>query len=179
MHLPLTKQRKEELVAEYADMLQQSKAVIFTEYRGLDNKAMTEVRRKVREANGRYRVAKLSLFKLALERAGYPVPTDLIGVPVAVGFCYQEIAGVAKALTEYAKDSEVFVVRGGLMGEQQMTVSEIKTIADLPPLEVLRAQILGLLDAPAANLVGVLQAGVAAPINVIHAFVQKGESAAA
>src|SRR5574341_1208248 len=142
MHLPLTKQRKEELVAEYADMLQQSKAVIFTEYRGLDNKAMTEVRRKVREANGRYRVAKLSLFKLALERAGYPVPT-------------------------------------GLIGEQQMTVSEIKTIADLPPLEVLRAQILGLLDAPAANLVGVLQAGVAAPINVIHAFVQKGESAAA
>ncbi len=177
--MALSKERKQELVAEYTDLLKQSKAIILTEYRGLDNASMTKLRRAVRDANGVYRVAKLSLLKLALVQAGYPQPEGLSGAPLAVGFCLEEIPSVAKAITTFAKGSDFVTLRSGVSGEQVLTGEQVKAIADLPPLDVLRAQIIGLLDAPAANLVGVVQASVAQVINVLNAYVDQGEGSAA
>jgi large subunit ribosomal protein L10 len=115
----------------------------------------------------------------ALESAGYTVPPELKGMPLAVGFCFGDVPAVAKALTGIAKDSDVLNIRGGLMGQSYVSAAEVKAIADLPPLEVLRAQLIGVLDAPAANLVGVVQAGVAQVINVINAYAEKEQDAAA
>jgi len=175
--LALSKERKEELITEYTDLLERSRAVIFTEYRGLDNRTLTDVRRKVREANGAFQVTKLTLLKIALQNAGFPMPENLSGAPIAIGFCLDEIPSVAKALTEFAKNQEMFSVRGGLMFEQVLTAQQIESLADLPPLDVLRAQIIGLLDAPASNLVGVIQAGTAQIVNVLQAYVDQGEAA--
>jgi large subunit ribosomal protein L10 len=178
--LPLTRERKEDLVAEYTDLLQNSRAVIFSGYRGLTNQDMNQLRRNVTDARGIYRVAKLTLLQIALERAGYPVPEQLLsGEPVAVGFCLEEIPSVAKAITEFADEHEMVEIYGGVMPEREITAAEIETLADLPPLDVLRAQIVGMLDAPAANLVGVLQAGVAQVINVVNAYAESGEGAGA
>ncbi len=177
--MAITRQRKEELVAEYSDMLGRSQGVILTEFRGLSDKEFKAVRKVVREANGTYRVIKTTLLRRALEATGYPVPDLLTGVPLGIGFCYDNVAGVAKALTDYAKDSEAVKVRGGLMAGQVLNPDEVKAIASLPSMDVLRAQILGLLDAPAANLVGVIQAGVGQVINVVNAYVEKGQGAAA
>ena len=178
--MPLTRERKQDLVAEYADLLENSKAVIFTGYRGLNNKDLTQLRRNVLEARGIYRVAKLTLLQIALEQAGYPVPEQVLsGEPVAVGFCLEEIPSVAKALTEFADDHDLVEIFGGLTPERELSVTEIEALADLPPLDVLRAQLIGLLDAPASNLVGVLQAGVAQVINVVNAYAESGESAEA
>lgn len=178
--MPLTRERKENLVAEYADLLQNSRAVIFTGYRGLANKDLTQLRRNVTDARGVYRVAKLTLLQIALEGAGYPVPEQLLsGEPVAVGFCLEEIPSVAKAITEFADEHELVEIFGGLMPERELSAAEIKVLAKLPPLDTLRAQIIGMLDAPAANLVGVLQAGVAQVINVINAYAESGEGAEA
>ncbi len=177
--MPLTRERKEDLVAEYVELLNNSRAVIFTEYRGLTNKELNKLRNAVRDANGVYHVTKLSLFKLALEETGYPVPEMLSGAPLAVGFCLEEIPAVAKALTEFADDAEELVLRGGLMGDTALTAQQLEALAELPPLETLRAQLVGLLDAPAASLVGVLQAGVAQVINVVNAYAESGEAAEA
>lgn len=178
--MPLTRERKEDLVAEYADLLQNSRAVIFSGFRGLTNKDMTQLRRNVMDARGVYRVAKLTLLQLALEQAGYPVPEQLLsGEPVAVGFCLEEIPSVAKAITDFADDHDMVEIYGGLMPERQLSSAEIEALADLPPLDTLRAQIIGMLDAPAANLVGVLQAGVAQVINVVNAYAESGEGAEA
>jgi large subunit ribosomal protein L10 len=173
--LAITKERKEELVAQYADLLDRSRAIIFTEYRGLSNVELTKLRRAIREAGGVYHVTKLSLLKRAMEDAGYPFPDYLDGAPFALGFCFDEVPSVAKALTEYAEDVEEFVIRGGLMEGQPLTFAQIEKLSDMPPLEVLRAQLLGLLDAPAANLVGVVQAAVGQVVNVLNAYVDKGE----
>ena len=176
--MPLTKNEKEGLVDEYAEMLSRSKALIFTTYRGLGNKDMTKLRRDIRDASGTYRVTKLSLLKLALEKAGLPVPEeDLTGLPIAVGFCFEEVPGVAKALTDFADESELLEIRGGLMGDVYMTGKQLEAIAELPPLDDLRSQLIGMLDAPAANLVGVVQAGVAQVINVVNAYADSGEAA--
>jgi large subunit ribosomal protein L10 len=173
-HLAISRQRKEELVALYSDMLSRSQGVILTEFRGISDKELKAVRKVVREANGAYRIAKTRLLIRALESAGYPIPAELRGTPLAVGFCFGDIPAVAKALTDVAKDSEVLSIRGGLMGQGYVSAEQVKAIADLPPLDVLRAQLLGLLDAPA-----VVQAGVAQVINVINAYAEKEQGAAA
>lgn len=177
--MALKKARKEELVADYADLLQQSKGIILTEYRGLSNKEMTKLRRTIREANGAYHVTKVSLLRRALEETGYTVPEDLSGVPIGIGFALEEMPALAKALRDFAKDVELFSVRGGIMGNQVMTAKQIEAIAELPSLDELRAQILGLIDAPASQLVGVLQAGTSQVVNVIHAYVEERGGASA
>jgi large subunit ribosomal protein L10 len=173
--LPLTKARKDELVEEYVALIEQSKALIFTEYRGLSNAELTRLRRQVHDANGIYRVAKLTLLRKALERTGYQAPDILSGTPLGVSFCLEEVPAVAKTLADFAADSEFMKLHSGLMGAEVLNATQIKALADLPPLDVLRAQILGLLDAPAANLVGVIQAGVAQVVNVLNAYIEQGE----
>jgi large subunit ribosomal protein L10 len=173
--LAITRERKEELVAQYTDLLERSRAIIFTEYRGLSGTELTKLRRAIREAGGVYHVAKLSLLKRAMEETGNPFPDYLDGTPFALGFCFDEVPSMAKALTDYAEDVEEFVIRGGLMEGQFLTFAQIEALSDMPPLEVVQAQLLGLLDAPAANLVGVIQAAVGQVVNVLNAYVDKGE----
>jgi large subunit ribosomal protein L10 len=175
--LPLTKERKQELIEEYVDLLERSNAIIVAEYRGLTNADMTRLRRALRESQGVFRVTKLTLFKRALAQVGYPLPEQLSGTPLAIGFCLDEVPGVAKALADFAKDSEALVVRAGLMSGAVLNAKQVEALATLPPLDVLQAQILGLLDAPAANLVGVIQAGVGQIVNVLHAYVEQAEAA--
>jgi large subunit ribosomal protein L10 len=174
-HLAISRQRKEDLVAHYSDMLGRSQGVILTEFRGMTDKDLKAVRKVVREANGTYRIIKTTLLLRALETAGYPVPDDLKGIPLAVGFCFGDMPAVAKALTDSAKQSDALVIRGGLMGQTAMSAADVVA----PSIDVLHAQILGLLDAPAASLVGVIQAGVAQVINVINAYAEKEQGAAA
>jgi large subunit ribosomal protein L10 len=173
--LAITRERKEELIAQYADLLERSRAVIFTEYRGLSGNELTKLRRTIREAGGAYHVTKLSLLKRAMEETGNTFPEYLDGLPFALSFCFDEVPGVAKALTDYAEDVEEFAIRGGLMEGQLLTLAQIEALSDMPPLEVIQAQLLGLLDAPAANLVGVIQAAVGQVVNVLNAYVDQGE----
>jgi large subunit ribosomal protein L10 len=153
--------------------------VILTDFRGITDKDLKQIRKVVREANGTYRITKTTLLARALEAAGYPLPPHMKGTPVAVGFCFGDVPAVAKALTDFTRDGEKLVIQGGLMGQSFISPDEVKAIANLPSLDVLRAQLIGLLDAPAANLVGVIQAGVSQVVNVLNAYAEKGESAAA
>lgn len=172
--MALSKERKEELVAQYSTLLQESKGVVFAEYRGLTNQQLNKLRRSVRDANGAFHVAKLTLLKRAMEEAGYTIPDDLNSVPIGVGFALEDMPSLAKALKEFAKGNDLMTIRGGQMGGATMSMAQIEAIADLPPLDVLRAQLIGMLDAPAANLVGVLQAGIGQIVNVINAYVDAG-----
>lgn len=170
--MALTKERKEELVSEYTDLLSRSKGLIFTEYRGMPNKELMKLRRAVRDANAAYHVTKLTLLKKAMEMQGLQVPEGLEGTPIGVTFCLDDVPTVAKALRDYAKGGDLFKIRGGVMGDLVMNVDQVQAIADLPSIDVLRSQILGLLDAPAASLVGVIQAGVSSVVNVLHAYTE-------
>ncbi|HOA23412.1 MAG TPA: 50S ribosomal protein L10 [Aggregatilineales bacterium] len=177
--MPLTRERKEELIEAYTDLVSRSQGLVFASYRGMTNKQMNQVRNAVREANGVFVVTKLSLLQIALERAGYSMPESLDGFPLAVGFALNEVPSVAKALVDTAKDIEALELHGALLDGRLVSPAEVEAIAKLPPLDTLRAQLIGLLDAPASQLVGVLQAGVAQVINVINAYAEQGESAAA
>jgi large subunit ribosomal protein L10 len=176
--LAISRKRKEELLAQYEEAVQKSRAVILTHYRGLSTPDQERLREIVRDANGGYSVIKLTLFKLALERGGYAVPEELLDGPVAAGFCYEEIPAMAKALRDFAKDRDAVVVRGGIMGNRVLSATDVVSMADLPPLDVLRAQLIGLISAPARNLAGVVAGGVRQVVNVLNAYAEKEQQEA-
>lgn len=177
--MAISRAKKEELVQGYVEQLQNSEAVIFTDYRGLGVSEMQELRAKIRQAEGGFAVVKNTLLKRAMEDAGLPIVDDLLIGPVGLGFCQQNVTGVAKAITEFTKDNETLMIKGGLMGNQVMDEAAIKDLASLPSLEVLQAQLLGLLNAPANKLANVVASGVRQVVNVTNAYAQtEAESSA-
>jgi large subunit ribosomal protein L10 len=177
--LAISREKKEQLVQKYVDRLNDSEAVILTDYRGLTVVELQELRGKIREAEGSFAVVKNTLAQRALTDAGLPVPEEMLFGPVGIGFCGNNIPGVAKAVADFAKDNEVLEIKGGLMGDKIITEADIKNLAKLPSLDVLRAQMLGLINAPATQLVGVVAGGVRQVVNVLNAYSEQGGEAAA
>ena len=181
--MAISKERKDELLKEYAELINKSQGMILIEYRGLNMKGMGPLRGKVRDAAGELHVVKNTLAQKALTSAGRKAPDELFTQTTAIGFAFSDVAGVAKALTAYAKENEFVKVKGALLGGQILTVKEVQALADLPPLPVVRGQLLGLLSAPASRLTGVVAGGVRQILNVVKAYsetepVATGEAAA-
>lgn len=177
--MAITKERKAELIKQYNELIQKSAGMVLIEYRGLDMKGMGPLRGKVREASGELHVVKNTLAQLALKEAGHAPPDELFTKTTAIGFAFTDVPGVAKALTTFAKDSEFVKVKGGLLGSKVLTTKEVEALAELPPLPVVRAQLLGLLSAPASRLTGVIAGSVRQVVNVVKAYSEKEAPVAA
>jgi large subunit ribosomal protein L10 len=175
--LAISRTRKEVLVAQYTDLIEQSEAIILTEYKGMSVKSMEGLRQKVREVNGSFFVTKNTLLQYALEQTDTPVPEELLLGQVATGFAAQgEVAGLAKALVDYAKNDNHLVVKGGIMGAELLTSDQVEALAKLPSLDELRAQIIGLVSAPARNIASTVASGVRQVVNVLDAYAKKEEA---
>lgn len=176
--MAITKQKKEALLERYKQDLEKSSAVFLTQYKGLSVNQLTDLRRKLREANSGYAVVKNTLAKRALSDVGLDGKgvEDLLEGPVGVSFCFGDAPPVAKTLVDFADDEEIFEIKGGLLGDVFLTGDAIENLAKLPPLEVIRAQLLGIIAAPASQLVGVLAGGVRQVVNVIDAYAKSEEA---
>ena len=108
--MAINKERKQRLVEQYVELLKQSEAVFLTEYTGLDVKQMQMLRAEVRKADGSYLVTKNTLFRLALEESGKPIPEDLLSGQVGTGFALSEAPSLAKALTQFAKRQDALII---------------------------------------------------------------------
>jgi len=171
--LAITRQKKEELVADYIDRLSESDGVIIAEYRGLSVKELEELRGKVREAEGSFSVVKNTLARRAFSEAGLVVPEEMLIGPVGIGFGHHNLTGVAKAVTDFAKGNDFMAVKGGVIGQNIIDEKAVKDLADMPPIEVLRAQLLGLLNTPGTQLVTVLNAPATQMANVLSGSVRQ------
>lgn len=177
--MAISKERKEELVAQYSELLAQSRAIILTEYSGLSVKQMQALRAQVRQVDGAFYVTKNTLLKLALAEQDSALPDDLLVGQLATGFAMNEVPSLAKALTQFAKEQEDLKIVGGLLDGELLTAEQIKNLAELPSLDELRAQIIGMIQGPARNLVGVVAGGVRQVVNVLDAYAkQEGEAEA-
>lgn len=176
--MAISKTRKEELVDQYLELLHKSDAVIVAEYAGLNVKTMEMLRGKVREADGALYVTKNTLLRLALEQAGKPVPEDVLNGQVATSFALGEAPTLAKVLTDFAKKEERLKIKGGVFGNELLTAAQVTALAELPSLDELRAQLLGVISAPARNIASVVAGGVRQVVNVIDAYAKKEEAAA-
>lgn len=167
--MAITKERKQELVASYAEMLSRCPGIIFTNYRGLKASQVETIRNQLREISTPYQVVKNTLFKRALEQAGLPVPEELLTGPVAIGFCYAELPASAKSFMDFAKEFDEFEVKGGLLGDKVIDVEGVKVLADLPSREVLLAQVVGGIQTPISGLVTTLSGVLRSLLYVLQA----------
>lgn len=177
--MAITKERKQRLVAEYLELINQSDAIFLTSYSGMSVKGMESLRKEVRNANGVFRVTKNTLLKLALEKAERRMPPELLTGQLATGFALAGVPPLAKALVDFEKEEEAFSLHGALLGDEYLSAEEIEAIAKLPTLDQLRAQILGLISAPAQNVALVVSSGIRQVINVMDAYAKSADAAEA
>lgn len=177
--MAISKSRKDELVEQYMQLIENSRAVLLTEYTGLTVKQMQELRSDVRKADGAFHVTKNTLLIHALRESGKPIPEELFSGQVASGFALAEVPSLAKALVDFAKASELLQIKGGILGDKILTREEVEALAKLPSLEELRAQLLGLIQAPARNIASTVAGGVRQLVNVVDAYSKKESQAEA
>jgi len=178
--LAISKQKKEELVAQYLEVLGRNTAVILAEASGLTVKETEGLRNKIREMGGEYYVVKNTLIKRAFEEAGWTVPEDGFEGPTAIGVASEDIPALAKAIVDLSKEKESYQVKSAIIDGEAFTAGQIISLAELPPMPVLQAQLLGVLTMPASKLAGVFAASARQVLNVLQAYVDsQPESAAA
>ena len=177
--MAITKEKKENLIAQYTDLLARSQALIFTDYRGLTTADISSLRNQLREVNSRYHVAKNRLLRLALQNAGQPVPEELLTGPAAVSFCLGEAPNAAKVLLDFAQESKVLTIKGGLIRGKIISAEGVEALANLPGREVLLAQVLAGLQSPISGLVTVLSGPMRGLLTVLKARSEQLEGAGA
>ena len=168
--MAFSKERKKEIVATYQDWLGNSQAVFLAEYTGLTVKDMDALRDKVREVGGEFHVIKNTLGKIAFEESGYQVPEDLFLGSTAAGFAFEDAPAMAKALDDFSKSVGFLQFKGGYLEKNMLSMEEIKSLAALPPLPVVQAQLLSTLIAPASQLVRTLAEPARQVAAVLQAF---------
>jgi len=176
--LAISKARKLALTAQYAEMLKGSQGIVLAAFSGSRVSELEALRRKVRENGGEFHVVKNRLMLLALKEAGVPVPSGGLLGTTAVGFAGDDVPGVAKAIVEAARTSEALKVKGGMINGVAYGAAEIERLADLPPLPVLRASLLGVITAPASRVAGVMASSVRQLATVVKAYSEKAPAAA-
>jgi large subunit ribosomal protein L10 len=174
--LAITREKKEQFVARYRENLSRSKAVFFTDYRGLSVSGMEELRTKIRAAGGGYVVVKNTLAARALSEAGLPFPEGILTGPVGIGFAYEEVPALAKVFSEFAKDTEILEIKGGILSGEIINSEQIASLASLPAREVVFAQLLGLLQQPGNRVAGVVNAAGTKLAATIKAYADQLES---
>jgi large subunit ribosomal protein L10 len=152
------------IVEEVKQRLEESEAVVVTEYRGLTVKQLSDLRRSLRPAGGSYKVYKNTLVRRAAEEAGVDLGDHLVG-PTALTFTEStpegepgDVVGVAKALRDFAKANPDLLIKGGYFGGQAIDEAGVKALADVEPREVLLAKLAGAMAAPMQQFAGLLQA---------------------
>jgi large subunit ribosomal protein L10 len=168
-------ERKQQIAQELHGCFERAKVVILTDYKGLNVGAMTELRRRLKQAGIEYRVVKNSL----LERASADTPAaaikDAFKGPSAIALSYDDPVAPAKVLSQFAKENDKLKIRLGVLSGKVIGEADIKSLADLPPREVLLAQLLGVLNAVPTSFVRALSAVPGGMVNVLNAIKEQRE----
>ena len=151
----LSLEQKQATVSEVQTRLAGAQAVIVAEYRGLNVERVTQLRVKARKSGLYLRVLKNTLARRAVKGTPFEKLTESMTGPLMYGIASDPVAG-AKVLSEFAKDNELFVIRGGAMPGSVMSAKDIKALALLPSRQELLAKLVGTLQAPIAKLVRTL-----------------------
>ncbi len=169
-------QEKINSVQEIKERLETHSLSIMTQYIGINVAQVTELRRKLREAGIVYKVYKNNLARIALREIGAESAADLMNGPTAWVFSNDPVSA-PKILKEFSKEVPFVQIVGGVMEGKVLTKDQVLNLANLPPKEVLQAQVIGTIAAPLRNLVTVLNAIPINLVNVLNQIKKKKEEA--
>jgi large subunit ribosomal protein L10 len=145
---------KVQAVADIKERLEGAEAVFLTEYRGLTVKAVQTLRRSLRDSGAEYKVVKMTLAQLAASDAGVDGLNEYLIGPTAIAFAMTDPVATAKALKDFSKTNEVFVLKAGLLAGNLLTPEEVSRLADIEPRDVLLSKIAGAAKAPLMKAAG-------------------------
>jgi large subunit ribosomal protein L10 len=161
---------KVQLVEEFSAKLATAKAAFVADYRGLNVDQVNELRGKLRDAGVEYRVVKNTLLRLAAKGTDFECLSEYLQGPNAIAIAQEDPVAPAKVLSEYAKDSKFFELKTAVLEGKILNETEIKALAELPSREVLLGKMLGSINAPVSNFVGVLAAVPRSLVQVLGAI---------
>ena len=148
---------KESMVASLHQTFEDVSIVVVTHYSGLTVAEMGKLRDQMREAGAVFKVTKNRLTRRALEGTKYQSLEEMFTGPTAIAYSEDPVAA-AKAAVNFSKTNDKLIVLGGALGDEQLDVNAVKSLASLPSLEELRAKIVGMISTPATRIAVVLQA---------------------
>jgi len=172
------KEDKERVVAELTEKLKSADTMIIADYRGLTMPQIDALRTKLLEQGARFSVVKNTLTRRAAEQAGADQLLALLEGPTAIAFVESDgdPVAVAKALADSARDTRVLEIRGGVMQGRTISSADVEELAKLPPLDVLRGQVLGAVIAPLSSLVALVNAPLQDLVGLIDARIEQLEA---
>jgi len=180
----MLKTDKERIVAELTERLQTSETLIVADYRGLTMSEIDDLRTKLLEHGARFSVVKNTLTRRAAEAAGADPLLAMLEGPTAIAFLESDgdPVAVAKALADVARTTRVLEVRGGILEGRPITEADVANLATLPPVDVVRGQVLGAVTAPLQTIVGLFAAPLQNLVGLLDARIEQlaapGEEAA-
>lgn len=166
---------KQFLTDEYVERLNESPFFIATDYKGITVAEFEDLRGKLRAVNAEIHVVKNSVFAAAAAEAGVGELKGTLSGQLAIITGEAEISAAAKVVKEFAENAGKPKIRFGFVGEERLEADAVLRIADLPSIEVLRSQLLGVLQAPATQLARVVNTPASMVARAIQARVDKGE----
>ena len=171
----MLKSEKEKIVAELAEKLKDTPTLFVADYRGLSVTEIDDLRTKLIEQGARFTVVKNTLTRRAAEQAGADALLAMLDGPTAIAFIEADgdMVAVAKALADSARTTKILAIRGGILDGSPIGEEDVKNLATLPPLDVLRGQVLGAITAPLITVVGLISAPVRDLIGLIDARIEQ------
>ena len=174
----MKKEDKELVVAELTERLRTSETLLVADYRGLTMPQIDALRTRLLESGARFSVVKNTLGRRAAEAAGSEALLTLLEGPSAIAFLAAEgdMVAAAKALADMARESKILVIKGGVLQGRTMTAEEVESLATLPPLDILRGQVLAAIIAPVTALLGLVTAPLQNLYGLIDARIEQLEA---
>jgi large subunit ribosomal protein L10 len=169
------KEEKERVVADLTERLKNTETLLVADYRGLTMPQIDDLRTKLLEHGARFAVVKNTLTRRAAEAAGSDALLALLEGPTAIAFLESDgdPVAVAKALVDAARETRVLELRGGMLEGRPVEATEIESLAKLPPVDVLRGQVLGAITAPLTSIVALFTAPLQDLYGLIDARIEQ------
>jgi len=176
------KEDKEQVVTALTERLKAAETVLVADYRGLTMPQIDSLRSRLLESGARFSVVKNTLTRRAAEAAGADALLALLEGPSAIAFIESDgdMLAAAKALADSARETKVLVIRGGVIQGRTASAAEVESLASLPPIDVLRGQVVEAIIAPLSSLIGLVNAPLQNLYGLIDARIEQlgGEGAA-
>jgi large subunit ribosomal protein L10 len=170
---------KQNLSKEYLARLNASPFFIVVNYQGLHVQHMTELRKRLAKASAEVHVVKNSIFRIAAKEAGVSDMNGSLAGQLAVVTGQRDVSAAAKVIKTYGGEVDKLKIQFGYLNNERLAQADLLTLADLPSIEVLRAKLLGLFNAPATKFVRLLNTPAGQMARVLQAYADKGGSGAA
>ena len=165
----MNRREKEQVVSDLHKRVEQVKAVVLTNYRGLKVEQMNQLRQRLREEKISFNVVKNTMMKLASKGTDLEKLKDCFEGPIAVAISYGDPIPLAKILTEFQKTLPTLEIKAVLVEGKVTAPSEVKSLASMPPREVIFAQVLGGIQMPGGQLAGTILSAVQQVLGAIQA----------